>query len=260
MHLYRRLIALTLLVLLLAPFASACGKANPPCPKNNLEVYLQEADSAMTRKAKRLEQEGKLDSSGRAITFNCGYDKLPDGSYRKADQQQLGWRDVLWCIETMVEPKGIPLLQCLEAAARSAFTGKLLGGDQAVETMVQIASKVTCLEFSREVDIEAEKHGLQRTGPGWVEITIFAVIQIVEAGMAPVTAPAMFLIKPGQGGAEEACVEVPADPPKKCAAQGDCPEQPPGATPVPSGTSSGAGGVIPPGTTPGDPGSSGDYP
>lgn len=170
----------------------------------------------------------------------------------------LGWRDVLWCLETMVEPKGIPLTQCLAAAARSAFTGKVLGGDQSVEVMVQVASKVTCLELSREVDLDAEKHGLQRTGPSqWVPAIIWAVIQAAEA--MPVPSPTMFLIVPRKSGVEEACVDVGADVPKRCAAEGDCPELPPGAEPLDGGTTSG-GGVIPPGTTPGGPGSSGDFP
>jgi hypothetical protein len=124
--------------------------------------------------------------------------------------------------------------------------------------MIQVASKVVCIELSREVDIEAEKHGLQRTGPSWVEITIFAVGQALDVVMAPVTAPAMFLIMPGKGGAEEACIDPTTDaPPKRCATAGDCPDQPPGATPTPTGT--GAGDVLPPGTTPGA-STSGDYP
>lgn len=240
-----------------ASLVGGCSKIDPPCPPGNMEVYLQEADEAMARKARRLEEEGDLDA-GRAVTFNCGYDRLPDGSYRSVDQFSLGWGDVLWCLETMVQPRGVPLTQCLAAAARAHFTGKLLGGDQDVRVMVQVASKVTCVELSREVDLDAERHGLQRTGPGqWVPAVIWAVIQAAES--IPVPSPAIFLIVPKRSGVEEACVDVQADPPKRCTAAGDCPEVPPGATPVPSGTGP---GVIPPGTTPGGVGaaSSGDYP
>lgn len=258
-------IALTIAVLLVA-----CTKGDPPCPAGSKDVYLQEADAALSKRAHRLMEEanslmaqGKTAEAAelgtrRAMTFTCGYDLKSDGMYRTVDKVDLTISHIAQCL---TDPgfSGVPLHVCALAIARTLFiTEKMLGDKDAdLRIALQLASKVVCLELSRDVDVEPEKHGLERRGPGWVEITIFAVVQALEAGAEAVTAPAMFIIIPDRSGGEEACVDPTTNaPPKRCAANGDCPNQPPGATPAP--TSSGSGGdIIPPGGTPG---TSGDYP
>jgi hypothetical protein len=242
----------------ISALAAGCGKQDPLCPPGAREVYLKEADEALGRKARRLKSEGKENDPGRAVMFHCGYDKQPNGVYRKVDEVPLGWKDVPYCLENMVDPGVAPLVQCLEAVARTRFTSHILGGDESTSIMMQVASKVECVEFSREVDINAEKHGLHRTGPEeWVPATLWLLLQTMDKAMVPVTGPALFIIRPASG-VEEACVDLPSEgPAKRCTDTSGCPDKPPGAE-TPDDSSSSGGDVVQPGTDPGTP--SGDNP
>lgn len=224
-----------------------CGVSDPPCPPGAMDVPLGEADEALERWARRKHDE-KNDTAN-AVSFSCGYDRQPDGSYRAVDIVWTIVDDVLTCAS---DPRfsAVPFTNCLNGMARTRFVTRTLGATDAAAAL-QLAANVHCVELGRAVDIDATKHGLERSGSSqWVPAFIWAVIQAAET--MPVPSPTMFMIVPRKSGVEEACVDIAIDAPKRCTASGDC--QPEGAT----GTD--AGVVLPPGTTPGDTGGSGDYP
>lgn len=236
-----------------------CGsKPDLPCPAGYRTVAEAEADEALARAADKAVRDGREKEIGAEVSCRGSRERMKFGvTYVK----------IMECILQTIPVSiamGIPLTlsDCMISMSKMEYARTILGvpdgvsaEDFDVQTFNDImreAKAAKCEETWRKVEVEADKHGLNKVGGlDFVPIIIWAI----EAMSAPVTAPAMFMIKPGQGGAEQACVDVPADPPRRCSAAGDCPDRPPGAEP-PGDTS---GGVpVDPGLPLPDPG--GDYP
>lgn len=253
-----------LLWLVVVLLGISCSRGDPPCPPGAREVGIQEADDAFGRRAVREVQKGQGDLE--AALYRC-----IDVSNGKIDDAFVTFKHVEECVQVVqtraVLNRPITLMQCLAVIAKDFYYAKLwpMGGWDSAEhhaqtldglkTATSPMSNVDCNEHYRAVDIEAEKHGLNRTGPEqWVPAILWLLLNNADKAMAPAGAPLLFLIKPGRG-VEEACVDLPAEPSRKCTAAG-CDELPTGGVESPDAGSI----VLPPGVTPGDTGGSGDFP
>ena len=126
------------------------------------------------------------------------------------------------------------LTACLEVTARHHMARGLVGSDAPDESILQLMKDSVCSEQSREVEIDADAHGLNRSGQDqWVPAALILLMHVADTMMSPAPGPAMFILKPGS--AEEACVEPPEEPVKRCADTSGCEEAPDGAEPPTAG-------------------------
>ena len=245
-----------------------CTKIDPPCRPGDLDATQAEADANLERMARKETAAGRGGEEG--SRWNCG---APN--WRKWDIG-IPFRRILDCVEQTIpisQGMGISmtLTECMWSVARMEYARAVLKipDDKQVEQLslrqqkqiMDLAHAAVCLEQFRNVEVNADKHNLNRTGPTeWVPAVLWLLIQSADKAMAPATGGFMFLIKPGPG-VEEACVEPLADAPKKCADQSGCDGVPAGAEKIDGGGASGTGGdVIPPGTDPTGGAGTGDYP
>lgn len=253
------------LLWLVALLLASCSKGDPPCPAGAREVGMQEADDAFGRRAVREVQRGQ--GNLEAAMYRC-----IDISNGKIGDAFVTFKHVEECVQVVQSRtainRPITLMQCLAVIAKDLYYANLWpqgGWDSAehheqtldgLRTATSPMSNVDCNEHYRAVDIEAEKHGLNRIGTDqWVPAILWFLLNNADKAMTPAGAPLLFLIKPGKG-VEEACVDLPDEPARKCTADG-CDQTPAGAE------SPDAGGVVlPPGVTPGDGtgAGSGDFP
>lgn len=224
-----------------------CSPGDPPCPPGARNVGLAEADDALGRRAVREVHDGRENEV--AAVYRC-YDI---GTDRKGDAV-VTFANVIECVGIVASRalinRPMTLSRCLSIFAKDNFQGFTDPADHAstidgLKTATSPMSNVDCIEHYRAVDIEPEKHGLNRMGPEhWVPAVLWVILQAADTIMAPATAPAMFFLKPAAS-VEEACIDLPAEPLKRCTDESGCPEQPPGAEEPDEG-----GDVILPGTDP----------
>ncbi len=254
----------TIAALLTLATLASCAKGDPPCPPGVKKVSSAEADADLERFARKEVAAGR--------GGNVGVDLTCTGSGPRGTIG-IPYRRIVDCIEQTIPlaaqmgVQGMTLSSCLLAAAQIEyarwFVLKLpddydLDADMDTAAKVYALAKTTkCVEVKRMVEVKADDHGLNRTGPDeWVPATLWLLLQVVDTALAPEFAPAQFILKPGVG-VDTACDDTPPDPGKRCTDKDGCPDRPPGAEDA--DTSTGASGdVIPPGSTPGTPG--GDHP
>lgn len=234
-----------LAVVLIVSMAVGCTE-EVPCPPGARNLSAAEADDALVRAAARAEAEGRKDDD--AVLMDCRW-ATSGGGFEARDKITLGFTWVVWCA-TQVKPLG----ECLTDAARG-FVAKSRSINKSPEAVERIKKEIQCKEVWRNVDLSADKHGLQRQGPDeWVPAIIWLILQAADKAMVPVGGPAMFIIKPGSG-VEEACADLPEEPAKKCADSSGCPDAPPdGAEPPDQG-----GVILPPITSGGGTSGGGDF-
>jgi len=258
----KKMFAAAMTIAGLSLFSMAGCSTKDDCSPGSRKVSGTEADEGLARKARKEIAHGR--ETDYAIWFTCHGSKEP---------VKIGavYKMVALCLDKVIPTllaSGMTasLSECLMRTAQLTYAAHVEKGlpldfdysadNDLYREISKNAEAVKCQEISRNVEIEADKHGLNRIGyEDWAPAILYLLME--TAGKVPVPGPAIFILRPEPQ--EDACggdVEV-KEPPKKCADVSGCLDKPAGAEEP--GASTGSGGGLPPGTDPGvPPGGGGD--
>lgn len=248
-----------LLALVGASFVGGCTKSEPCPPGIGTSITEYRVDQWLAREVR--ERAGKASEHDPAVRYECS-DAVSTATKKPPRTVWLTYHHANTCMAILggstINAYGHTLTQCLKVLAHLVTADNVaeeIGAGRTFEDLSRYAANgVECEEIDRRVRVPEET--LERNGgTDWIPAVLWMVANVADKMVGAATAPAVFILRPATGSDEEACVDLPSAPKKKCADASGCPELPPGAE-VP-GDSTG-GDVIQPGTVPITPG--GDHP